>query len=202
MTKNWYASLLYCFNQLGAKKNVFITFGYTHAMYSPSKGDYSYNRIIEPLQGFCNLSIPSKPTALITCLGNEPNRIDGLQEYFDATLFLFYTDSIFDNEFAAEVEGLHEELIAATKLENVFKFPITDLIFTYYLLQNLCTVLLNEFRIIIAPCSPKPFALLSMLNALHMDDFIEVWRISPGASVAKIDRIPNGYVSVLEVSFV
>ena len=86
------------------------------------------------------------------------------------------------------------------KSENIFRFPIHDLIYTNFLLENLCKALLNDFRIIIAPCGPKPFALLAMINALKYENYIEVWRISPGKRIPKINRKPTELVSVLEVT--
>lgn len=199
MTQNWYSYLLFLINNL--IKNISITFGYSHAKYIPSNGKNILNRVVKPLLGYCNLSVPSKPTALIIGMGNEPNRIYGLKEYFDAVPYLFYSDNSYNEEYSTEIEFLNKDFINEIKTENVFRFPIYDLIYTNYLLDNLCNVLMKNFRVIIAPCGPKPFALLAMLNSLMHDNLIEVWRISPGDSLSICDRVPTGLISTLEVNF-
>lgn len=201
MTKNWYSYLLYGFFNLDNKKNIKLYFGYSHATFEKSKDSVSLNRIVSPLYGFCDFSVPSKPTALIIGLGNEINRVYGLKEYFDAVPYLFYSDSSYNEKYCEEIETLNNDILEKTKADQIFKFPIYDLIYTNFLLENLCLSLTRDFRVIIAPCGPKPFALLSMINSLKNDLDIEVWRISPGTKINKVDRKPTGLISVLELSF-
>jgi hypothetical protein len=200
MTRNWYAYFLFAIKNLLTDKKITLTFGYSHGKYVPFDGSNTLNRIVKPLYGYCNLSVPSKPTALIIGIGNEINRIYGLKEYFDAIPYLFYSDISYSSEYALEIETLNKQFIDETKLENIFRYPIHDLIYTNYLLENLCKALLNNFRIIITPCGPKPFALLAMINAIKYENDIEVWRISPGNRISKINREPTELVTVLEVT--
>lgn len=197
MTKNWYAYFLYAFKTLIS--NITITLGYSHAKYVPFNGKHLLNRVVKPLLGYCNLSIPSKPTALIIGMGNEPNRIYGLKEYFDSVPYLFYSDNSYNSDYSSEIELLHNDLLNETSAENIFHYPIYDLNYTNYLLSNLCNVLIKSYRVIIAPCGPKPFALLAMINSLMHENLLEVWRISPGDSLSKIDREPSGLISIIEV---
>jgi hypothetical protein len=201
MTKNWYASLLHAFYSLYTikKKTISLFFGYSHGKYIKYNGNDALNRVVDPLIGYCNLTVPTKPSALIIGLGNETNRVYGLKEYFDAVPYLFYSDLSYNEEYSQEVEEINNDFIAETKQENIFKFPVYDLIYTNFLLENLCKVLLNNFRVIIAPCGPKPFALLAMINSLKFENTIEVWRISPGKGRSKIVREATGLISVLEI---
>jgi len=155
MVRNWYATIIQVVSNFNSVKPINLYFGYSHAKYIPSSNLEKLNRIVEPLFGYCNLSVPYKPTALIICLGNEKNRVYGLQEYFDAATYLFYSDSSFDNEYSEEVERVNSEVLKSTNAENVFRFPVHDLIYTSYLIENLCKVLLYKFRVIIAPCGAK-----------------------------------------------
>ena len=201
MTRNWYAQILLIIKNIRADKNICVYFGYSFSEYERAESNESLNKFVEPLFGFCNLSIPVKPTALIICLGNEINRAYGLKEYFDAETYLFYSDPKYGNKYSMEVEDVNYEIIKNIKPENVFKFPIQDLMYTDYLLENLCRTLLERYRVIIAPCGPKPFTLISLINSLKFESDIEVWRISPGEGLQKNERKENKEVSLLKVSF-
>jgi len=201
MTRNWYAHLLVIFKKFSSCKNIKVYFGYSYAKYSPKPQEDILNRIVEPLLGYCNLSVPFKPTALVICLGNERNRAYGLQEYFDATTYLFYSDNSFNIEFSNEVEEVNKDILTTTKIENIFKFPVYDMMLTNYLLSDVCSALSKDFRVVLAPCGPKPFTLLSLINALIQGSDIEVWRISPGKHLPITEREANGDISILELFF-
>ena len=201
MTRNWYSYLLFGLDNIDNKDKVKIYFGYSHAEHVPNNGDSTFNRVVCPLLGYCDLNVPSKPTALIIGMGNEPNRIYGLKEYFDAASYLFYSDESYNEKYSEEIENINKDIIDSTKPENIFTFPIHDLIYTNYILESLCNALMKEYRVVIAPCGPKPFALLAMINSLKYDYSLEVWRISPGDRAPKVDRKPTGLISVVELSF-
>lgn len=201
MTKNWYSLILYALFNTPLRKNIKAYFGYSHGKYIPFNHQSTLNRIVSPLFGYCDLNIPSRPTALIVGIGNEPNRAYGLKEYFDASPYIFYSDTSYNEKFSEEAELLNKEILSEINQNNIFKFPIHDLVYTNYVLENLCSVLLRDYRVIIAPCGPKPFALLSMINSLKFDDSVEVWRVSPGSNISSIDREATGLISILELQF-
>ena len=166
MVRTWYAAIIHIINRSNYSQTINLYFGYSYAKYISSANTDVLNKIVEPLFGYCNLSVPSKPTALIICLGNEKNRVYGLQEYFDAATYLFYSDSNFDNEYSDEVEKVNIEILSSTRSDNIIRFPVHDLIYTDYLIENLCKVLIKDFRVVIAPCGPKPFILLALINSI------------------------------------
>lgn len=201
MTRHWYSYLLYKLFNLPINHHIKLYFGYSHAEYIKHEEKHqSLNRVVKPLPGYCGIGVPSKSTALIIGMGNEPNRIYGLRDYFDASPYLFYTDRSYNEKYSEEIWHLNKNIIDITKEENIYRFPVYDLMYTNYLLENLCRSLLKEHRVIIAPCGPKPFALLAMINSLKYDN-LEVWRISPGTNLPKKDRKATGLISILEVSF-
>jgi hypothetical protein len=202
MTRNWYSYLLYRLFNLPERNNIILYFGYSHAQYSGYEEEHqSLNRIVKPLLGYCGIGVPSNPTALVIGMGNEPNRIYGLTDYFDASPYLFYSDKSYNEHYSTEIEDLNKDIIDTTKEDDIFTFPVYDLMYTNHLLDSLCRSLLRKYRVVIAPCGPKPFALLAMINSLKYDNLIEVWRISPGKNLFKRDRKPTGLVSILEISF-
>jgi hypothetical protein len=201
MTRNWYAQILWVASNIKTDKKIHIHFGYSFSKYEKNREKELLNRVVEPIFGFCNISLPSRPTALVICLGNEINRVYGLKEYFDAETYLFYSQPEYGNEFSKEVETLNQELIKEIKPENVFKFPIHDLVYAQHILESLSKVLVQDYRVIIAPCGPKPFTLISLINSLKFDTNIEVWRISPGEGIERSEREANGDVLVFKVTF-
>ncbi len=201
MTKNWYSYLLYGIYNLLNPINIKVYLGYSHALFSPFDGNQSLNKIISPLFGYCDLSVPSKPTALVIGMGNEANRIYSLREYFDSVPYLFYSDTTYNEEHSIEVERQNKLIIEESQPSNIFKFPVHDLIYTHYILQNLCLTLAHNYRVILAPCGPKPFSILSMIIALNNSNNIEVWRISAGSKISRVERKPTGLISILELSY-
>jgi hypothetical protein len=201
MTRNWYAQLIFYFEKQSFKKCIALYFSYSFAEYEKAGDEHMPNKIVEPIFGFCSMSLPVKPTALVLCLGNELNRAYGLKEYFDAATYLFYSDPQFSKEFSNEVICVNEDIIKNTPPENIFEYPITNVAMTDYILNNLCKVLSEKYRVVIAPCGPKPFILLSLICSLNQKGKIDVWRISAGDNQIKYKRKPNGEVLTMELTF-
>ena len=201
MSRVWYATLLDRIRNSSQFAELNIFFCYTKGKFTEPPKEDKFNLLVEPIIGYSSLSIPNKPTALVIGLGYERNRAFGLKEYFDAETFLFYTDSVKENSYSKDVEKKNEDLINKTKKENIFKFPIDDLNYTFSILMSLSQDLNDDYRVILAPCGPKIFTLLCLLVSLKNSE-IDVWRISPGKSATPIDYEPEGDPLVLKVSFV
>jgi hypothetical protein len=202
MTRVWYAEILNFFRNTSSTKcqEVNLFFSYTQSAFVPPPLESTRNLHVGPIDGFSTLSIPDKPTALIIGLGYEKNRAFGLTEYLDAETFLFYNDNTNQNEFSALVEKANHELLSLVKPVNIFKYPIEDLNFSESLLLSLCKDLKQNYRIIIAPCGPKIFSLISLLVSTRLNE-IDVWRISAGEEDEPIDKKPVGSPIILKAQF-
>ena len=178
MTRMWYGAIVYFLTHLeSCDKKIHLYLSYSIAEFIQPQEVETETFNFHPIDLYCQLSLPTNPTALIAGLGYEKKRIYGLREYFDAeALFLFYTDG---NSFTGDVLKKNEEVLKSVKEENIFPYALTDLNHMKMLLQDLCNDLKNVFRVIIAPCGPKPFTLLSFIIASQMPN-IDVWRISAG----------------------
>jgi hypothetical protein len=178
MTRMWYGAIIHYLTHLESSgKKIHLYLSYSEAEFIQPLKVETETLNFHPIDLFCQLSLPTKPTALIAGLGYEKKRIYGLREYFDAeALFLFYTDG---NLFTNDVLKKNEEVVKSVKEENIFPYTLTDLNHMKMLLQDLCEDLKNDFRVIIAPCGPKPFTLLNFIIASQMPN-IDVWRISAG----------------------
>ena len=202
MTRIWYADILTFFNEIKIDKKICIFFSYSYSKFTAAPLDVSNNIHVGPIKGFNSLSIPFKPTALIIGLGYEKNRAFGLTEYLDAETYVFYSDNGKGKEFAKEVEIVNSELLSRIEPKNLFRYPINDLRFTEFLLTSLCNDLKDKFRIILAPCGPKPFTLICLIVSLKFKtDFIDVWRISPGINAEPIDKTPDGEMNFYKVEY-
>jgi hypothetical protein len=176
MTRIWYGAIIYFLTHLKTNdKKTRLYFSYSVAEFVNPQDSETETLNFYPIDLYCQLSLPTKPTALIAGLGYEKKRIYGLREYFDAeALFLFYTDG---NSFTEKVKEKNIEVIKSVKEANIFPYILTDLNHTKMLLQDLCEDLKGRFRIIMAPCGPKPFTLLNFIIASQTPN-IDVWRIS------------------------
>jgi hypothetical protein len=67
-------------------------------------------------------------------------------------------------------------------------------------LSSLIEDLSRNYRVIIAPCGPKPFTLVSLCLALMFEN-IDVWRISSGKQSVPIDKEAEGDVVAYKISF-
>jgi len=201
MTRVLYGAIIKFINTISmGKRKLSIYFSYCVAKFTPLTEEESATFNFYPIKNYCNLSLPQKPTALIAGLGYEKKRVFGLREFFDAeALYIFYTGN---NDYTNIVEEKNKEVLASVKVENTFQYQINDLVYTKMLLQDLCETLIQNFRIIIAPCGPKPFTLLSFIIANNIPN-IDVWRISAGDDDSFIiDRKPSGEVITVELIYV
>lgn len=197
MTRNWYGAIINHFKLLyTSKKSIRVFYSYSAAEFYSAPEKESIISNFNPIPGYCNLSIPSCPTALITALGYDKNKAFGLREYFDAeVLYLFYTEG---NKFSEIVKDRNEDIIKSTKPDFIFPFNMKDLLYTKSILYDLCVKISANYRIIIAPCGPKPFTLLSFLISSSID-LVDVWRIS-GIDY-QANRKPNGEVFTIEMFY-
>lgn len=200
MTRVWYAEICKYFSEIDLDKVINISFVYSYAKFKKAPADSSNNIHVGPISGFSSVSIPNRPTALIIGLGYEKNRAFGLTEYLDAETFIFYTDEGKAKKFSQEVERINKELINKVDEERIFRYPVDNLAYAEFELLTLCKDIRDKYRIILAPCGPKPFTLICLIVSLKLED-IDVWRISPGSEAPPQDRDAEGYISIYKINF-
>lgn len=201
MTRIWYASILSYLNLLEKSTKIVLTFFYSISKFMHPKNSQLHNIHVQPVQDFSNLSIPDKPTALVIGLGYEKNRAFGLRESLDAEeLYLFCTDQNSSKEYYTEVLTQNKEMLFRTNPNNIIYYPLKDLKYTESLLTDICTRVTEKFRIIIAPCGPKLFTLLSFVIAINLED-IDVWRISAGDEAEPVEKIATGEIIAFKLIY-
>lgn len=204
MTSIWFSSFLNYFNcyfKDSKIKRVNLFYAYSHSIYTgPLKGE-SLALSVDPLEGFSNISIPDKPTALIIGLGYEKDKATGLAQYLDAESYVFISDSSYAEEFSQTVKVENSVLLTEVKKENIFEYPILNLKIAAKLLHTLIVDLAQSHRIVLAPCGPKIFSLLCLIESIKVEN-TDVWRISSSkASKTAVDKEPDGKISIYRVIF-
>lgn len=194
MTRTWFASFVNSFQYL--PNNVVFYFSYSVAQYTSPIPYFSPSIKFEPIPGFNNLSIPDKPTALIIGLGYEKDRASGLIEYFDAEeVFLFHTNN---GDYMNSIKNANKNLMLQVDRDKIIPYPIYDIEYVRTILTNLCSELSNNYRIIIAPCGPKPFSIISFIACMQLG-YIDIWRISGENDPIKENRIPSGDIIIFSI---
>lgn len=199
MTRIWYGAIIKYLKQLKKENQIVkVFFSYSTAKFHEPPETDSKTSNFEPINGYCNLSIPLYPSALITGLGYERNKAFGLKEFFDAELlYLFYTKG---NEYSKHVLQINQELIKRTPKSNVLSYSVNDLLLTKTILYELCSSLKENYRVIIAPLGPKPFTLVSFLVANELQS-VDVWRISSNDILEYNYCEPDGNIVTLEICY-
>ncbi len=202
MTRIWYASLLKFIQQntfASAQINIFFSYSFSEFIEPPK--EKVYNRHVGPIEGFYNISIPDKPTAIIIGLGYVKERAFGLAEYFDVDPYLFIADNNVSQDYFDNVHLNNEDLLEQVNKENIFYYPLDNLKYTETILSHLCEELKETNRIVLAPCGPKPFTLVCLITSLRKN-YIDVWRISAGEGDYPLDLKASGEIMIYKVSFV
>lgn len=201
MTRVWYAEILrFFYYSLREDQTVNLYFSYSVSEYASPPENNKLNKFVSPIPGFYSISTPAKPTALIIGLGYISARAFGLSEYFDVSPYLFINDTNFNDKFHYEVLKQNEDVLRNVPTENIFLYPLNNLSFTETLLNHLCHDLLTDYRIVLAPCGPKPFTLISLITCLRLKD-VDVWRISAGEDEVPLDKKPSGSILILKTTF-
>lgn len=193
MTRVFYAEIINYLKGLQVS-SITLYFLYSEAHFTSPKNGNAYNQYVEPIFGFSNLSVPERPTALIIGLGYERRRAYSLKEYLDAReVYLFVAQNDTDPRFEEEVLKQNRDLIRQVPASNILHYPLKDMKYTELLLFNLCESLLEGYRIVLAPCGPKPFTLLSFIVSCKLGD-IDVWRVSAGGGNVASDIEASGKI--------
>jgi hypothetical protein len=201
MSRRLLAAIVEVFRDSSCSKVVHVYFCYTPYKFARPNRPIP-NEIIGPLPGFSSLQAPSRDIALVIGLGHTAKRGLGLLEYVDPSLaYAFYTDPAFDSRYLNTIRKSNEDILELLEpAGRVLTYPAADLESTYSMLASMVMGLRTQYRVILAPIGPKPFALLSLILASQLDN-IDVWRVSSGPQETPVDRHPNGMTIILKVTF-
>lgn len=201
MTRVWYAAIINCLKNLERPGLIVsLWFVYSSSKYTEPPKSISYNKYVGPINGFYSITIPDRPSALIIGLGYVEARAFGLAEFFDVQPLLFIADNSSSKEFCEEVQKNNSTLLSTTTDDNIFYYPLNNMNFTENLLFRICKDLQEKYRLILAPCGPKPFTLLCLLTSLRFQA-VDVWRISAGEMEETVDKQASGLILCYSATF-
>lgn len=178
MTRSWYANFLFSCCELHIDKIINLYFGYTIASFNSPATGISYK--VDRMYNYLHFNAPNRPTALIIGLGYEKDQAYSLMGYFNVgpdDVYLFRTDKRTNEDYYQEVTKQNAELIKAVPDNHIFEYSLDDIISANKLLLDLCHELTFSNRVIIVPCGPKPFTLISLLTSIR-NDSVDIWRAS------------------------
>lgn len=195
-----YSSLLLYFYNLNLDIQVNLVFSYAQAKFVEPIIDESCHYLFEPLNGFSNISIPTKPTALILGLGFEKRKALNLKEYFDAEeVYIFLTEEKTAPLFNLEVKKQNRDILSSVNKSHIIDYPVLDVSYTRKILFDLCQELSKDFRIVVAPCGPKTFSLACSIVAIQLDN-IDIWSIKQENGESK-QELASGEISNFVIEY-
>lgn len=200
MSRLLYGSFLRSCYEYEGNVKLKICFIYNVAKPSPPPENQSFH--FEPMPGFWRLRLPQNPTALVIGLGYEEGRAYSLKDYFDAEVVnVFRTDKSSSDNYYNLVQKNNEQLlkkISYKESSNIFEYSLDNIDYTHKVLSDLCQDLSRQYRVVIAPCGPKPFTLISLLVALRLDN-VDVWRVHNVDKVVKKEASEKNIVTIIEM---
>jgi hypothetical protein len=201
MTRAWSWSLLNLLHRLSQHREIRATLVYSPAQYSPPPTPTVITKF-GPIEGLMGaLEPPERPIGLVIGLGYERDRALGVVEYIDpAVTWAFQTAEGKLAEFAGAVAAANRELMAIIGKESVFRYRLDDFVGTAAAVNSLLQGATENYRVIVAPLGPKPFAIVAYLLSLSYPG-VDVWRVSSGPESAPQERIALGPVFGATVVF-
>lgn len=200
MSRLYYGSFLRSCYEYAGKTKLVLCFIYNIAKPCPPPCKQSFH--FEPMHGYSKLRLPQNPTALIIGLGYEEGRAYSLKDYFDAEIvYIFRTDKNSSEKYYELVSQNNERLLrnlATQEQSNIFEYSLDNIAYTHKMLSDLCIELSDRYRIVIAPCGPKPFTLISLLVSLRSDN-VDVWRIHNVDKIAEKEASDKNIVTMIEM---
>lgn len=187
MVREWYAYILDYIKKnvfLADRINCYLVYSFSHFMREASRCQIDG---IMPMKGYNNLTPPDKPTALIIGLGTEIGIGYYLKEYFDADcVHYFYSE----NEYVNDITTIHESDLNDVDKSHRHPYRLESPIVTMHNLLDLYRSLESDYRVVIFPCGPKQFTLLSFI--LHqIIPSINIWKALLSRTYNEKDRIDN-----------
>ena len=198
MTRSWYGAAVKALAQCKGCETISVHFAYTPANFIEPAPDYPPNRIVGPIAGFTGNTLPDKPTALVVGLGYDRDRALGLMDYLDPQLTLLFTSNpATDDQFLERVREVNKELYSELPQNQLFDYPVNDLVATFKLLESVCNGLRHDWRVVLCSFGPKAFGLCCSLIACVYKD-LSIWRVSADQHETPIDHKPLGDPLILE----
>lgn len=189
MTRLWYASILSLFSNHDFPFSQ-IRCVFYYAENTDTNIDNFSDLKIQPIRGYSNIVVPEKPTALVIGVGEINNILNYLIGYFNADRVICFYTGYYGND----------SLDKKYSVTQFIPYNIGNMVGTFSELWDVCKSLSEDYRVVIIPCGPKPFTLISFLLKYILHD-IDVWKVGPLHDVRMEDNSPTGKVIQLEIKY-
>jgi hypothetical protein len=189
--------------KMAATKSVEVDFVYSVAKFTampPSESPtVSSGPITSDFAGWFNR--PDWPTVLVIGLGYEPEKALGAIEYLEPSGVWAFVPHGFDAKYDEAVNRANREFWAFVPQERRQFYRVDKPYDCLLALESLVHSGTGYANPIILPFGPKIFSLCCLVTAIMHRPKVAVWRVSSGQLDEAIDRIPNGTIVGLNVTF-
>ncbi|WP_308983296.1 hypothetical protein [Thalassobacterium sedimentorum] len=179
-------------------------FVYSHAEYSAPLEHYGpivFNNYITPYFVGSNLSAAG-PTSVILGVGYERDVALGVIEEQEPRQCIIFRPCDHDPQYTKAIDDTNLGLFELFPARDVVEYSVNSPAGVY---NSLCSVVRGlerkNTRPVVIPLGPKIFSLCALLACCSFERSFSVWRVESDSSNRKVDRIPNGNISITRVKW-
>jgi hypothetical protein len=144
---------------------------------------------------------PETPTSLVFGLGYEKDKAVGVTEYLEPSEVWAFIPTGHEKQYQDEIKRANKTLWGQLPRDHLIEYPVFQPFQCFVSLESLVSGSLRSARPVLVPFGPKTFTLCCLLVATRHYPDVSVWRVSSGAFGSPVDRVEDGTVVGLSVTF-
>jgi hypothetical protein len=193
------ASLL----ELSRERRIVVDFVYSIARFSrPAKEGTPIEVCAPVVPQFAGWSErPEDPAVTIFGLGYEEDKALGAVEYLEPARCWAFVPGGEDPRYNEALLRANKNFLQAMAPHALVSYQVDRPFDSFTLLESLTYGNLTDSRVILVPFGPKIFSLICLIVAAVHWPKVAVWRVSSGQNEPAQDRVANGKIVGLRVSF-
>ena len=203
LTREGMARWIHSLSSVKLPTPVSVDFVYSHAEFiaPPSIAALAKSPLpaVPELAGY--FDNPEAPSLLVIGLGYEPYLALGFLELLDPSHVIAFVPSGHDSRFTAAVTTQNRTFFEYVRNESLIHYDVFEPFAAFQSVESVISGNKKKFRINLAPCGPKLFALSCIAAAVAHYPNVFVWNLNADAkSVVPPNRRPSGQCSFLRVT--
>jgi hypothetical protein len=205
MTRPLIATICYELWSRTAKAGAVVeaSFVYSQAEFSPPAPDYGpiayKGAVIPEFAGWAD--DPSIPCAAIFGIGYEVGLALGALEDLEPAEAWAFRPTGHVAAYDREIDKSNSDFLGELDPNHVLRYDVNSPLQLFSSLESVVYGSLSSRRVVIIPFGLKLFALGGCLVALQHFPRVNVWRVSGETLTKAVNRVPNGWISQVDVVF-
>ena len=200
LTRYRLAEIINVLRRIDCERPVTADFVYSAAKFSRPPESTGPNQDVGPLPGFAGWAEPALPSTVVVGVGYEKDKALGAVRYLDPEEVWAFVPTGHAKSYTREIEKANVQLWDLIPIDKRVLYDVNRPFDCLVTLDSFTRGALRTDKVTLLPFGPKLFALNSLLVAL-VHNSVAVWRVSTGHRGEPIDRLPNGKIIGLRVSF-